>query len=119
MPKETYVLPFGQTTPEDASVATIYTVGNRNKSVRHAVLTHISAINLTGAERDISIYVDNDGGTDWGTGKAIVYQTPLAANQLMAIDCRINLKEDATIGVQCDAGNAVNFTLSGEEVVER
>ena len=119
MPEEIYTIPFGQSLPTDTSVATLYTVTNRNKTLRHAVLDSVVVCEVTGTDRTFSIYVDNDGAETWGNGKAIFKDVEIKGNQSVLVECAVVLLADATIGVQSSAGSALNFTGSGREIVTR
>lgn len=118
MPKgETYEIPFGQLTPGSAAVELIHTVDGHGGKLRHAKLTDITVCNLTAVQRTFGVFVDNDGGTDWGTARAIFNLTPIPGRQTVSWDHSITLLAGATIGVRASAGGVCNFTLSGVEVV--
>lgn len=70
--------------------------------------------NTTGGTVTYSLYVDPNGST-YDQTTAILYDTPLLANESDFIELPLSLeKNGTTIGIKTGTGNALNFTILGE-----
>jgi hypothetical protein len=102
---------LGQSSPSTTAVATLYTV----PASTQAVVSTITANNLTGAETDIDIYIVPAFGTA-SAGNSIVYQAPLAANTTQGFTFGITLGAADTIQVKTGTANNITFQAFGQEI---
>lgn len=102
---------LGQVNPGDTAVNDLYTV----PSATSAVVSTITATNVTGAPSAISVFVVPDGDTA-GTGNALVYEAELVANAIQAFTLGITLSAGDKLQVQIGTSSAVTFQAFGSEL---
>lgn len=102
---------LGQSKPSTTAVATLYTV----PASTQAIVSTITATNLTGAATDISIYVVPAAGTA-ADSNAIVYQASLAAETLQGFTFGITLGAADSLQVKTETANNITFQAFGQEI---
>ena len=101
---------LAQSRPSGTSAASIY------NPARNAMMETVAVANTTGSAAALSIYHDVDG-TTYDQTTALFYSVSLAANStyLIQFEHPIPIPADSNIAVQTDTGNALTFTIYGEE----
>lgn len=102
---------LGQVNPGTTSATDLYTV----PSATEAVISTISATNVTGAASNISIYIVASGDTA-GTSNALVYGAELSPNTTQAFTIGVTLEASDKLQVESATGSAVTFQAFGSEI---
>ena len=103
---------LGQLRPADTAAATLYT---RSQDTV-VFLDQLYICNTTGSGVTYRFFIVDDGAC-YDETSALWYDTALAANATATYDLNaFMLVDDGTVGVRSGTGNAINFTLFGEEV---
>lgn len=107
-----YPQQLGQLRPANTTAATLYT---RSQDTV-VYLDQLYICNTTGSGVTYRIFVDADG-TTYDQDTALWYDVSLGANTTHTYDLNAYLLADGgTVGVRSGTGDAINFTLFGEEV---
>jgi hypothetical protein len=102
---------LGQARPADTATATLYAV----PSLTQAVISTISATNVTPVPYNISVYVVPSGGTA-GVDNALVYTAELGANTLQTFTLGITLAAGDSIAVQSNYASFATYQVFGQEI---
>ena len=102
---------LGQSRPANTSVATLYTV----PASTAAVISTITATNLTGTPTDIDIYVVAPSGSAT-TSNALVFEAELVANTTIGFTFGLTLQAASSLQVKSSAGSAITFQAFGQEI---
>ena len=100
---------LAQSRPSGTSAVTAYTKVTR----RLTTITHILICNTTGSAANASVYYDADG-TTYDETTAIVFDTPIPANDQMVIEVPWTMDQTgATVGIKTGTGSALTFSIFG------
>lgn len=102
---------LGQSAPADTNNATLYTT----PASTEAIVSTITATNVTAAVKAIRIYVVPSGGSA-SLGNAIVYDGGLAANTVQAFTLGITLAAGDAILVRTELADSITFQAFGQEI---
>lgn len=101
---------LGQSAPSGTTNADLYTVG----AGKSAVLSSLVIANTTGTAATARIFVRVAGATA-AAANAVAYDVNIAANSHAAFTEGWTLSATDVITVQAGTGNALTFTLFGQE----
>jgi len=81
-----------------------------------AIISSIRICNNTGSSRTFSLFVDDDG-TTYDESTAIYFNSPLTANETLAIDGFMAMNNSSgNLAYSSSLANAVTITVFGAEV---
>lgn len=106
---------LGQSRPAGTSAVSLYTVASKVQ----AELLCLFIANTTGSAATYSVYVHNTG-TTWDQTTAIAYDLPIPANSTATVNFSDGggfplIVSGGSIGIKTGTGNALTFTLIGNE----
>jgi hypothetical protein len=101
---------LGRANPAAATDGTLYTV----PGATDAVVSSIVAAETNGVATTVKICTDAGGSAVTAAARAVAFNVPLAANQVLAFQLGVTLAAASTIVVQSASGN-VTFSAFGQE----
>jgi len=103
---------LGQLRPADTTAATLYTKAQDSK----VWLDQLFVCNTTAGAIACRVCVDEDGST-YDETTALYWDKSVGANDTLVVDLHAYLETDTgSVGVRTATGDALNFTLFGEEL---
>lgn len=102
---------LGQSAPSNTSNANLYTV----PAATQAIVSTLLIANTTNASATCRVFVRINGAAA-ATSNAVVYDSPVAANDFTAVTVGITLGAGDIITVQSGTSNALTFHAFGSEV---
>ena len=101
---------LGQLRPSSITAESIFSPSTGQK----VELSHIFITNLSAANIEFSLFIDNDGST-YDETTAIAFDTPIQANTTEIVDISLPMQNsEGNFAVKTSSADDINFTLIGK-----